>query len=119
MKKRAAAVVSLCLIAAAFFLFRGMLSSMPELKSLPLFLLLAGAAVIAVSGLIRGRSIASVFTAAGYILGFFYAFAVVRFFPDLGSAADTMFQTWVGAFATTVIAGILIEIFKARRDRYI
>lgn len=120
MKKRSVGIVSLCCMFISYYAVRYLLFDWHGMKSFPFYLLVAGIIVIAVSGIIIGSKLTSIFTTAGYIVGFFigYIFQADSFDPG-GGRLNNMWVIWTVSFVAAIIAGIFIDIFcKIRQKRH-
>lgn len=118
MKKRAAGMVSLVLLLAAYAVFRYALFGWHGMKEFPLLLLWPGLVVIGISGLWRGNRIAPAFTVAGYCAGFFGGYLFRTFSLDPGGGLlSNMWLIWAGVYAAAILAGILIELVRGRARR--
>lgn len=118
MKKRMVGIVSLCILLIACYIFRYPLFAWHGMKEFPFYLLIPGIIVIVVSGIIQPGRIAPVFTAAGYIVGFFGGClpAIPAYDPG-GGTLNNMWQIWMNSYGTAMISGILIEVFNRQKNR--
>ena len=118
MRKRIVGIASLCCLLLSYYVCRYLLFAWHGMKEFPFDLLVVGVVVIAVSGVIKGGRIAPVFTAAGYIVGFFcgYLLQTVSYDPG-GGALNNMWLIWMGFYGAAMIAGILLEIFSRKKRK--
>ena len=118
MKERIAGIVSLVFLFIAYFVFRYALFDWHGMIEWPLDLLIVGIIVIAISGIVKGNKIVPVFTAAGYIIGFFsgHAFSVdyIVHGDELGS---TGWQIWTCVYVAAMIAGVLVEAIRRKKHK--
>lgn len=115
MKKRIVSVTSLFAIVAAYFIFEYPLIGLHEMKSFPLYLLIAGIIVIAIFGIIKGYQITPIFTVVGYIIGFFAGYFFKTTSYDLGGGRlDNMWIIWMNSYLGTIILGIIIDFISRK-----
>nr|WP_122012863.1 hypothetical protein [Maliibacterium massiliense] len=118
MKKRMAGIVSLLCLLAAYAAIRYPLFAWHGMKGFPLYLLVPGVAAVAYAGLVRGNRVVPVFTAAGYILGFFcgHLFAAPAFDPG-GGLTSNMWAIWLCVYGGAMATGALAAAFYGRRAK--
>lgn len=116
MEKRKVGIVSLCVLLASYCLFRYPLFGLHGMKEFPLVLMLVGAAVIVVFGIVKGGRTAPLYTAVGYIVGFVCGCLLekISYDPGGGQMSD-LWKYWMGGFIAATVAGILIEIWGGRK----
>ena len=109
---------ALLLMGVSCFVFRVPLFSWHGMKSFPIYLFLAGATVIILSGLLNCYIHIPVFTCVGYVTGFFCGcmFREVSFDPG-GGSLDNMWLIWMQSYGTSVLAGMLTEVFGRKKKR--
>lgn len=111
MEKRKVSIISLCVLLAAYLLFRYLLFGLHGMKEFPLVLLIVGIAVIVVFGIVKGGRIAPLYTAVGYIVGFICGCVLERITYDPGGGQMSDFwKYWMGGFIAATVAGILQEV---------
>ena len=111
-------LVAFLLMGVSCFVFRAPLFSLHGMKSFPIYLFLAGAAVIILSGPLNCYVHIPVFTCVGYVTGFFCGcmFREVTVDPG-GGSLDNMWLIWMQSYGSSVLAGILIEVFGRKKRR--
>lgn len=118
MEKRKVGIVSLCVLLAAYLLFRYPLFGLHGMKQFPFVLFIAGAAVIVIFGIVKGGRMAPLYTAVGYIVGFICGCVLERISYDPGGGQLSDFwKYWMGGFIAATVAGILMEVQGGRRSR--
>lgn len=111
MEKRKVGVISLCVLLAAYLLFRYPLFELHGMKQFPLVLFIIGAAVIVVFGIWKGGRLAPLYTTVGYIVGFILGCLLQNTFYDPGSGTlNDFWKFWWGGFIAATVAGILQEV---------
>lgn len=115
MEKRKVGIISLCVLLAAYLLFRYPLFGLHGMKRFPLVLLVAGIAVIAVFGVVKGGRMAPLYTTVSYIVGFFVAYLLERITYDPGGGTMSNFwQIWLGGFIGGTVSGVFVEIRRKK-----
>ena len=119
MKKRLVGIASLCCLFISYYAVRYLLFDWHGMKSFPLYLLVVGIFAVGVSGIITGCKFVPVFTAVGYLVGFFigHIFAA-DYFDAGGGRLNNMWIIWTVSFFAASAAGVLINIFcKLHKQR--
>ena len=112
-KKRIVGIVSLLVLTGSYLLVRYPLLDLHYMLEWPFDLLIPGAAVIVTAGIILGKRIVPVFTAVGYILGFFAGFLFQSDYYDIGGGRlNNMWIIWTSTYLTVIAAGIIAEIIN-------
>ena len=112
MKKRIVGIASLCCLFFFYYICRYLLFGWHGMKSFPGYLLVVGIIAVGISGIITGGRFAPMFTAAGYIAGFFigHIFQKDSYDPG-GGLLNNMWEIWTVTFLAAIFAGVLAEIF--------
>ena len=112
MKKRIAGIFSLCCLFIFYFVCRYLLFGWHGMKSFPGYLLVVGIIAVGISGIIMCGRFVPIFTAAGYIVGFFigYIFQEDSFDPG-GGRLNNMWEIWTVTFLAAIFVGVLAETF--------
>lgn len=119
MKKRIVGIISLSVLLIAYIVFRYTLFEWHGMGDFPLYLLMVGAVIIVISGIIKSGKITPVFTVTGYIVGFFggHLFAADYYDPG-GGRLNSMWIIWMISYAIAIIAGVIITtIFNVKKWR--
>ena len=113
MKKRIAGIVSLLVLIGSYLLFRYPLLDLHGMKEWPFDLLIPGIAAIVVAGIILGKRIVPVFTAMGYISGFFVGLLFQSDYYDSGGGRlNNMWAIWTVFYLAVIAAGVIAEIIN-------
>ena len=114
MKKRIAGIASLLVLIGSYLLFRYPLLDLHGMKEWPFDLLIPGIAAIVVAGIILGKRIVPVFTAAGYILGFFVGLLLQsdRYNANSSTYSNNMWAIWTVFYLAVIAAGVIAEIIN-------
>ena len=113
MKKRIVGIASLCGLFIFYYVCRYSLFGWHGMVSFPGYLLVVGIIAVGISGIIIGRKIIPVFTAAGYLAGFFigHIFEADIFDPNSGTYNSNMWMIWTVTFLSAIFAGVFAETF--------
>lgn len=115
MEKRKVGIISLCVLLAAYGLFRYPLFGLHGMKQFPLVLLVIGIAVIAYFGILKGGRMAPLYTTVGYIVGFLCGCVLQRISYDPGGGTmNDFWKFWMGGFLAATVAGILMEVCQKK-----
>ena len=112
MKKRLAGALSLAGLAGAYWALRYPLLFLHGMKQWPLALFIAGAVVIAVSGLALGRKALPILTLAGYAAGFILGYL---FQSDYGAGQNSLWIIWACVDLAAILVGVAAEILCGKR----
>lgn len=116
MRIKAADIVSLLVLIAAYRLFRYPLFHLHGMKQWPLALAVAAIAISCVSAFLN-RTIVSVSAAIGYVAGFCAGLLFHSRGVDAGrGSTDNLWIIWTAVMACFIVAGMLISAVKARRE---
>mgnify|MGYP000900564396 CR=1 FL=1 len=116
MRIKAADIVSLLILIAAYCLFRYPLFHLHGMKQWPLALAIAGIAISCLSTFLN-RAIISMSTAIGYVAGFCAGLLLHSRGVDAGGGStDNLWIIWTAVMACFIVAGMLISAVKARRE---
>ena len=112
MKKRIVGIISLLVLIGSYLLFRYPLLDLHMLIDWSLVLLIPGAAAVVIAGIILGKITVPVFTAVGYILGFFGGLLFQSDSYNAGSEtySNNMWAIWTVSYLAVITAGIIVEI---------
>lgn len=114
MNKRIKAVISLLVLEFAYLIIRYPLFDLHGMIQWPIYLNIAGAAIIVVS-IMMGKSITPAFTVSGYILGFALGYLFEQSSNPSGSQiASNLWQIWLLVFVVAIFIGVNIEAKKER-----
>lgn len=111
MKRRTVGLLSLVVLAGEYLAVRFPLFSLHRMKDWPLFLLLFGVIIVAISGLAFGGRLLPALTAVGYMAGFIAGFL---FQFDYGRELNSMWVIWTCVYLTVIFIGVIAEFGKKR-----
>ena len=113
MKKRIVGATSLFVLIGSYLLVRYPLLGLHGMMDWPLVLLFPGIAAVVIAGVILGKRIVPVFTAVGYILGFFGGTLFQSTYYDShGVTVNNMWAIWTVSYLSVIAAGIIVEIIN-------
>ena len=113
MKKRIVGIASLLVLIGSYLMFRYPLLGWHGMKEWPFDLLIPGVIAALIAGIILGKRIVPVFTAAGYILGFFGGLLFQSDYYDIGGGRlNNMWIIWTLTYLAVIAAGIIAEIIN-------
>ncbi|RVU98486.1 hypothetical protein EII22_01365 [Coriobacteriales bacterium OH1046] len=116
MGRKAANIVPLLALVAAFCLFRYPLFHLHGMRQWPLVLVAAAMAISCIS-ILLDRAIVSTFTAIGYAAGFGAGLLFHSRGVDAGGGStDSLWLIWTAVMACFIVAGVLVAAVKARRE---
>lgn len=112
MKKRMIGIVSLLALICSYLLVRYPLFDLHRMKDWSLTLLIPGVIAVVISGVVFGKKFLPIFTAAGYISGFFggYLLQSTYYDPNSGTYPNNMWVIWTVSYLAVIAAGIIVEI---------
>ena len=118
-KKRIIGIVSLLVLTGSYLLVRYPLFELHGMKDWPLVLLTAGSIAVVIAGIILGKRVVPVFTAVGYILGFFggFLFQSDRYDANSKTYSNDMWAIWTVSFLALITAGIIVEIINGAMNK--
>lgn len=114
MKKRIVGIVSLLVLIGSYLLFRYPLFGLHGMKDWPMVLLIPGIIAALIAGVILGKRTVPVFTAVGYVLGFFGGalFQSTYYDDSHGVTVNNMWAIWTVSYLSVIAAGIIVEIIN-------
>lgn len=101
--KRKVGILSLVVILISYLVFRYPLFSLHGMKDFPLLLCVAGAALILITGVIRGNKVLPFMIALGYIVGFIMG---VLFGYDYDEGRNNLWIIWLWCFVVASLVGL-------------
>ena len=114
MNNRVKALISLLVLEFAYLIIRYPLFDLHGMIQWPLYLNIAGAAIIVVSIMV-GKNITPAFTASGYILGFALGYLFeISSNSNANQATSNLWQIWLLVFVVAIFIGVNIEVKKER-----
>lgn len=113
-RERKVGVLSLVVILISYLVFRYPLFRLHGMKDFPLLLCVVGAALILITGVIRGDKVLPLMIALGYIVGFVMG---VLFGYDYGEGLNNLWIIWSWCFVAVSLAGIVGNLILRKRKR--
>lgn len=112
--ERKVGILSLVGILISYLVFRYPLFSLHGMKDFPLHLCVAGAALILISGVIRGNKVLPLMIALGYTVGFVMG---VLFGYDYDEGLNNLWIIWLWCFVVASLVGLIGDLILKSSKR--